>query len=85
MATNSRHSKKKEKMIETTRKFPVGLPYIKGVSNQLQRVFRQHGVPSFNKPFNTIRSQLVALKDKSELEYQCGVIYSMSCRACEKE
>ena len=40
----------------TAGKFPVTIPIIYGVSEQLQRVFRSHRVPLYQKPFNTLRS-----------------------------
>ena len=39
----------------TANKHPVCIPYISGLSEQLQRVFRSHGVPSYHKPCNTLR------------------------------
>ena len=58
---------------------------MKGLSEQLQRVFKTHGVPTFHKPFNTLRSLLVRPKDKAEKEKQCGLIYSIQCKHCDKE
>ena len=49
--------KKKEKAKDpfkdraTARKFPVSIPYISGVLEQLQGVVRSHGVPSYHKLF----------------------------------
>ena len=37
----------------------VALPYVQGTSEKLRRIFQQHGVPSYHKPFNTIKSLLV--------------------------
>ena len=36
----------------TANKHPVCIPYISGLLEQLQRVFRSHGIPSYHKPFN---------------------------------
>ena len=68
-----------------SRKYPVALPYIKGLSEQLQRVFKSHGVNVYHKPFNTLRSQLVKPKDKPDKLKKCGVIYSVKCDVCNKE
>ena len=58
---------------------------VKGTSEKLQRIFKGHGVPTYHKPFNTIRSQLVRPKDKSEKQRQCGLVYSMRCDQCPAE
>ena len=66
-------------------KIPVGIPYISGLSEKLQRIFRSHGIPSYHKPQNTLRSLLVRPKDKTPKEKQCGLIYSFTCKECETE
>ena len=43
----------------------LGLPYIQGLSEQLSRTYKSHGVYLFHKPSNTIRSMLVHPKDKT--------------------
>ena len=77
--------KKKEKAEDPSkdrafaRKFPASIPYILGISEQLQRVLRSHGVPFYHKPFNTLRSLLVSHGDKTQKE--CGVctVWSVVC------
>ena len=68
----------------TSKKFPVKLPYIKGASEAVQRVFKNHGIPSFQKPFNTIRNLLVRPKDKNDPKKTCGIIYNISCPSCKE-
>ena len=50
----------------------VCIPTISELSEQLQRVFKSHGVASYHKPFNTIKSLLVRPKDKSKIEKHVG-------------
>ena len=83
--------KKKEKVSDPdqveksqARKFPVSIPYIQGLSEKLQRVFRQHGVATYHKPFNSLRSLLVQPKDKTENSKKCGVVYNLTCDQCPK-
>ena len=63
----------------------VALPYVQGTSEKLRRIFQQHGVPSYHKPFNTIKSLLVHPKDQSETHCKCNTVYSIVCDTCKKE
>ena len=56
-----------------------------GVSEKIHRIFKKHGIPSFHKPFNTLRALLVNPKDKTSKEKKCGVVYSVECRQCGDE
>ena len=62
---------------------PIGIPYIKGISEPIQRVFRKHGVSIYHKPINTIRQLLVHPKDKTNREQKTGVIYQIDCETCK--
>ena len=57
----------------------------RGLSEQLQRVFWSHGIPSYHKSFDTLRSSLVNPKDKSKKEKQCGVVHSVKCSDCDQK
>ena len=59
------------------------LPYIRGTSEHLARIFKKHGVTTYHKPINTIRSLLVNPKDKTAIDKKCGVIYNIKCDDCE--
>jgi predicted GIY-YIG superfamily endonuclease len=61
---------------------PVPLPYIQGLSENIQRLFTTHNIPSFHKPFNTLRSLLVKPKDATPKGNQCGLIYHIKCSDC---
>ena len=54
---------------------PIALPYIRGLSENLQRLFRTHGIPTYHKPFNTLRNVLVKPKDNIPKDQQCGLVY----------
>ncbi|KAI8502143.1 hypothetical protein Bbelb_197310 [Branchiostoma belcheri] len=62
------------------RKTLVVLPYVKGVSEPLCRIFAAHGVSTCFRPHRTLRQVLVAPKDKTPKEDKCGVIYHISCQ-----
>ena len=64
------------------------VPYIKGISERLQRAFKSRKVTLVHKPFNSFRSQLVHAKDKTENLKMCGTVYHIHvihCEQCEKE
>ena len=60
----------------------VGLPYVKGLSEELQRLLKKHGVNVYFKPTNTLRQLLVKPKDKTETSDKCGVVYNIACDEC---
>ena len=68
---------------QTSRPPLVGLPYIQGLSEELQRIFKSHGVNSFLKPTNTLRQILVKPKDPTPKEQKCGVVYNVDCGECK--
>ena len=77
--------KKSDTSHNTTRgqaRTSVGLPYIRGTSEKLARIFKNHGVGAYHKPFNTLRSILVHPKDKTPDHKKCGVVYEIQCREC---
>ncbi len=59
------------------------LPYIKGVSEQLRRIFKRYEVPAYFKPIHTIRQQLVRPKDPLPKERICGPVYHIPCTGCD--
>ena len=61
----------------------VTLPYIGGVTEPISRLIRKTGVAAHAKPHTTIRSILVALKDKDHPQDKCGVVYQLTCQDCE--
>ena len=64
---------------------PIGLIYIKGLSENLQRIYRKHGVNVYHKPDNTLRSLLVKVKDKDTPTQKSNAIYHLQCGDCEKD
>ena len=57
----------------------VGLPYLRGMSEELCRVFRSHGVQTYLKPINTLRDQLVHPKDPTPTQSKSCVVYKLTC------
>ena len=79
-------AKKDEKERTTSsNSFPIGIPYIPGLTEKLVRIFKRNGVNTYTKPTNTIRQYLVKPKDKTPKEDQCGVIYEITCNTCQEQ
>ena len=55
------------------------IPYVSGLSEHLQRVFKEHNIKVAHKPVNTLRQQLVHPKDTQEKECKSGVVYGINC------
>ena len=66
----------------TRPKTNVGLPYMQGTSEALTRVFKAHGVGTYHRPINTIRSILVDPKDKTPDAQKCGLVYQVERPEC---
>ena len=49
---------------KTKKSYPVVIPYVKGVSEQVRRVMRGYRVKVYFKPTNTLKQILVRPKDK---------------------
>ena len=60
----------------------VVLPYIKGVSERLQRSFKKRNINLYHKAGQTLRQLLVHPKDKMKPQEQCGVVYETECNMC---
>ncbi len=63
----------------------VVLPYVKGLTEKLTRIFRKHKISTAVKPHQTLRNILVHPKDKIEDSKKCGVVYRISCKNCPKQ
>ena len=61
----------------------VVLPYVKGVSERIQRSMKKHREECPVKPHRTLRQLLVHPKDKIEKEQKCGVVYEIPCQSCQ--
>ena len=64
---------------------PVALPYTKGLSEELRRLFRSYGCNTYVKPANTLRQMLCAPKDPAKKEETAGVIYRVDCEGDGEE
>ena len=63
------------------------LPYVKGLSESMKNVCNKHGIQVYYKGGNTIKSLLMAPKDKDHITKKSGIIYSFKCNRvdCDDE
>ena len=61
----------------------IVVPYYKGLSESLKRTCQKYGVSVYFKGGNTIKSLLMAPKDKDPLMKKSGVIYRYKCDRVE--
>ena len=57
----------------------VTIPYIRGLSENIKNILKEHGVTSFYKPQNTVRHQLVKVKEKQLFEKPSTFAYGITC------
>ena len=62
----------------------VVLPYVKGFTERLSRIFKKHGFSTGMKPHRTLRNMLVHPKDKRDPLQTAEAIYEIPCKNCPK-
>ena len=62
----------------------VVVPYIQGVSERIQRVFKKHNFATAMKQYNTLKNNLVHQRDKRETAQTCDCIHEIQCKNCNK-
>ena len=55
------------------------LPYVKGLSESMKNVGKKHGIQTYFKGGNTIKSLLMTPKDKDHITKKSGIIYRFKC------
>ena len=86
MKTLAQKNQKKNKSCNTGHQQQnpyIVVPYYKGLSESLKRTCNKYGVQVYFKGGNTIRSLLMAPKDKDPMMKKSGVIYRYKCDRVE--
>ena len=58
------------------------LPYIKGLTEPLQRTLSKHDTKVFSKQLKTLQHEFPSLKDRPNLDEQTNIIYKIPCKEC---
>ena len=63
------------------------LPYVKGLSESMKNVGKKHGIQTYFRGGNTIKSLLMTPKDKDHITKKSGIIYRCKCNRvdCDDE
>ncbi len=62
----------------------VVIPYVKDVSQALEKIYRKHTISTAMTPHMSLRKLFVHPKDKRNPADTSGVVYSILCRDCNK-
>ena len=62
----------------------VVIPYVKGLTEAVSRVFKKHRVSTAMPPFQTIKNIIVHPKDKQSTSEKAEIIYNFPCKNCEQ-
>ena len=81
----SKTSKKKTTTLDTTKDFKrmAVIPYVHGISERIQRIFKKYNISTAMKPHQTLRRLLVHPKDKRKLEDNANCVYEIPCKSCD--
>ena len=83
-STSTSSSKKSAKSTQPHfRRHMVVIPYVKGLSEKVQRIYRRHGIQCALKPHNTLRSLLVRPKDPRPVLETSDCVYRIPCTNCD--
>lgn len=79
-ALNRKKRKKDDKQREEKRG-KVVIPYVKGVSENMARIFKKHNIETIHKPTTTLRNVICnKMKDKVEKLDKTGAVYYNKCK-----
>lgn len=81
---NKKEDTRKKKGSKSENLGMVILPYVRGVTERVQRAMRKHRISTPVKPHVKMRQLLVHPKDQIPPEKKCDVIYEIPCQSCNK-
>jgi hypothetical protein len=59
-------------------------PYVKGLSERIEKLCAPLGVRAVFKPGRTLRRSLTKVKKQTPQEKQTGIVYEVPCKDCDK-
>ena len=61
----------------------VVIPYIRGTSETIQRIFKPYNIRVAHKPITTLRRLLTNVKDRDDPLNRPGAVYKIACNDCD--
>ena len=58
-------------------------PYIRGLSEKIEKVWATLGMKPAFRPRNTLKIELLQVKNRTPELKQTGVVYKISCKECQ--
>ena len=83
-SVKNKRSKKSGEDVKKTWSRSITIPYVRGLSEALQRVFSSLEIRVVHRPISSLRRQLVRVKDPVPPLQQTDVVYCIPCRSCSK-
>jgi len=71
-------TKKRNKSAQESKELAV-IPYVEGLSETAERIFRKYGISMDMKPYRTLRQLLVHPKDQRTVEQTGECVYRIPC------
>ena len=68
----------------TNRRNLAVLPYIKGITEPLTRILKEHDIQVTSRPVKTLQQHFPIPKFRPAKEDQCNVIYKIPCASCPR-
>ncbi|XP_060765135.1 uncharacterized protein LOC132873505 [Neoarius graeffei] len=81
---NKTQKKEKKQTNKQEHRGVVTLPYIRGITERIQRAMRKYNINTPVKPHTTLRQILVHPKDRIHPDNRCNTIYEIPCQLCNK-
>ena len=75
------------KVTSGNKKSHMVLPYVKGLRESMKNIGKKHGIQTYFRGGNTIKSLLMTPKDKDHISKKSGIIYRFKCNRvdCDDE
>ena len=75
-------SRNERNVHQPERKKFISTPYIKGVSERVERILKPHNIMLAHKSKTTIKTKLCHLKDSREATEKNNAVYKINCKNC---